>query len=145
MKYAKNYPDAEDVLQDSFVTIFEKIHQYKYQGSFEGWAKRIAINTALKRYRSQSKLQIVKEIETSEEVTLEVDEVIETDFLLNSIQELPDKYRLVFNLYAMDHFSHKEISEMLNISVGTSKSNLSRARLILKEKIIAHRKQQEKA
>jgi RNA polymerase sigma-70 factor (ECF subfamily) len=117
------------------VTIFKKISQFKNIGSFEGWMKRITINTALQRYRSVGVFDIVNENQIEEE-TIEVDEdSIKIDFLLRIIQELPNRYRLVFNLYVLDDYSHKEIAEMLNISTGTSKSNLARARMILKEKI----------
>jgi RNA polymerase sigma-70 factor (ECF subfamily) len=135
LKYSKNYAEAEDNLHDAFVTIFKKISQFKNIGSFEGWMKRITINTALQRYRSVGVFDIVNENQIEEE-TIEVDEdSIKIDFLLRIIQELPNRYRLVFNLYVLDDYSHKEIAEMLNISTGTSKSNLARARMILKEKI----------
>lgn len=135
LKYSKNYVEAEDNLQDAFMTIFKKIKQYKNNGSFEGWMKRIVINTALQRYRKESVLDVIKDDNIKEE-PVEVDTVdVSIDYLLQLIQKLPDKYRLVFNLYVLDGYSHKEIATLLNISVGTSKSNLSRARLILKEKI----------
>lgn len=135
LKYSRNYAEAEDNLQDAYVTIFNKINQFKGKGSFEGWLKRIAINTALQRYRSVGVFDIINE-DQIEDVDVEVDEDnISLDFLLGIIQELPDRYRLVFNLYALDDFSHKEIAKMLDISIGTSKSNLARARLILKDKI----------
>lgn len=135
LKYSRNNAEAEDNLQDAFVTIFKKIAQYKQKGSFEGWMKRITINTALQRYRSVGVFDIVNENQLKDE-SIDIDEdTITIDFLLSIIQELPDRYRLVFNLYALDGYSHKEIAEMLNISTGTSKSNLARARLILKEKI----------
>ena len=135
LKYSRNYAEAEDNLQDAFVTIFEKIAQYKNLGSFEGWIKRITINTALQHYRSVGVYDIVNENQIEDE-SIEVDEdSIKIDFLLGIIQELPDRYRLVFNLYVLDDFSHKEIADMLKISIGTSKSNLARARMILKEKI----------
>jgi len=135
IKYSKSYAESEDNLQDAFVTIFSKIKQYSGEGSFEGWMKRIVINTALQCYRKASVLDVIKDDVLEEEVVeVEVDQV-PLEFLLTIIQELPDKYRLVFNLYVLDGFSHKEIAEMLNVSVGTSKSNLSRARGILKEKI----------
>lgn len=135
LKYSRSRAEAEDNLQDAFVTIFNKIEQYKHQGSFEGWMKRITINTALQRYRSVGVFDIISE-DQIEDVSVEMDEdTIGVDYLLQIIQELPDRYRLVFNLYALDDYSHKEISEMLEISIGTSKSNLSRARLILKERI----------
>lgn len=135
LKYSGNYAEAEDNLHDAFVTIFKKISQFKNIGSFEGWMKRITINTALQRYRSVGVFDIVNENQIEEE-SIEIDEdSIKIDFLLRIIQELPNRYRLVFNLYALDDYSHKEIAEMLNISTGTSKSNLARARMILKEKI----------
>ena len=135
LKYSRNYVEAEDNLQDTFVTIFKKIEQFKNIGSFEGWMKRIAINTALERYRSAGVFNIVNENQIEEE-TIDIDEdSVSIDYLLQIIQELPNRYRLVFNLYALDDYSHKEIAEMLKISIGTSKSNLARARLILKEKL----------
>jgi RNA polymerase sigma-70 factor (ECF subfamily) len=135
LKYSRNYSEAEDNLHDAFVVIFKKIAQYKNKGSFEGWMKRITINTALQCYRSEGVFDIINE-DQIEDVSVEVeDDTISIDFLLQIIQELPDRYRLVFNLYALDGYSHKEVAEMLKISIGTSKSNLARARLILKEKI----------
>lgn len=135
LKYASSYADAEDILQDTFIIIFDKISQYKNQGSFEGWLKRIAINTALQRYRKAGVLNLINE-ENVSEVDVEVEEEsVPLDFLLQIIQELPDRYRMVFNLYVLDGYSHKEISDLLEISEGTSKSNLARARKILKNKI----------
>ncbi len=139
LKYSRSHAEAEDNLQDAFVTIFSKITQYNGKGSFEGWIKRIAINTALQRYRSVGVFDIINE-DAIEDVTVDIeDDDISIDYLLQIIQGLPDRYRLVFNLYALDGYSHKEISNMLNISQGTSKSNLARARLILKEKIEAYK------
>lgn len=135
LKYSKNYVEAEDNLQDAFLTIFDKIEQYKSKGSFEGWLKRITINTVLQRYRNEKVFDIINE-NTIEDVELEVDdENLSIDYLLQIIQELPDRYRLVFNLYVLDGYSHKEIADMLKINVGTSKSNLARARQILKQTI----------
>jgi RNA polymerase sigma-70 factor (ECF subfamily) len=136
LKYCKNTKDAEDVLQDSFVTIFQSIHKYTAKGSFEGWLKRITINKAIDKYH-QTKvkhLPIIEEI--TEDVLLEesINE-FPLDYLLECIQQLPNRYRLVFNLYALDNHSHKEIADLLKISVGTSKSNLHRAKKILKEEI----------
>ncbi|MCL7762161.1 RNA polymerase sigma factor [Polaribacter sp. Z014] len=146
LKYSRNYQDAEDNLQDSFITIFQKIEQYKNKGSFEGWLKRITINTTLQKYREKSPLQIVEEISNEvevEELNLE-NAVFNVDVLLGFIQQLPDRYRLVFNLYVLDNYSHKEIAEMLLISVGTSKSNLSRARKILKKELENYQKNSSK-
>lgn len=135
LKYSKNYVDAEDNLHDAFVTIFKKIEQYKNVGSFEGWIKRITINTALQCYRQVGVFDIINEA-AIEDVTVDINNNdVDLDFLLKIIQELPDRYRLVFNLYVLDGYSHNEISELLNISSGTSKSNLARGRYILKQKI----------
>ncbi|WP_439130229.1 RNA polymerase sigma factor [Polaribacter sp.] len=138
LKYAKNYQDAEDNLQDSFLAIFAKIKQYNHKGSFEGWIKRITINTALQKYREKAPLQIVNEVadDTEEEEIDFENSDFSVNVLLQCIQQLPDRYRLVFNLYVLDEYSHKEIATLLKISEGTSKSNLSRARKILKEKLM---------
>ncbi|MBU2938104.1 sigma-70 family RNA polymerase sigma factor [Lacinutrix sp. C3R15] len=139
LKYSRNYAEAEDNLQDAFVTIFNKISQFNNKGSFEGWLKRITINTALQCYRNKGVFEIVNE-EKIEDVTLEIeDDELSIEYLLKIIQELPDRYRLVFNLYALDGYSHKQIASMLTITTGTSKSNLARARQILKDKIETYR------
>ena len=135
LKYSRNYAEAEDNLQDAFLTIFDKIEQYKSKGSFEGWIKRVTVNTVLQRYRNEKVFDIINE-NTAENVELDVEEdTVSIDYLLKIIQELPDRYRLVFNLYVLDGYSHKDIAEMLEINIGTSKSNLARARLILKQTI----------
>ncbi len=147
LKYSRNYQDAEDTLQDSFLTIFSKIKQYKNQGSFEGWLKRITINTALQKYRIKAPLEIVSELSNNEEID-EVsfeNEIFNIDVLLAFIQQLPDRYRLIFNLYVLDNYTHKEIAKLLNISENTSKSNLSRARKILKNKLEIHQQKEQKA
>lgn len=137
LKYSANQQQAEDNLQDAFLMIFKKIPQYQNKGSFEGWMKRIVINTALQKYRKQAVFEIIRE-DHLKEPELEIDEdAVSVDYLLEIIQQLPDRYRQVFNLYALDGFSHKEIAEIMNISPGTSKSNLARARMILKGKIEA--------
>jgi len=143
LKYSKNKQEAQDNFQDGFVTIFEKIGQFKFNGSFEGWMKRVMINTVLVKYRKKNVLNIITE-EIPDEVIVDIDEdEVSLDFLLNLIQELPDRYRMVFNLYVLDGHSHKEISKMLHIAEGTSKSNLARARAILKSKIELHQESQQ--
>ncbi len=135
LKYSRNYGEAQDHLQDGFLIVFNKIEQFSFKGSFEGWLKRIMINNVLQHYRSQPFLSLVDEnIEDDCNIELD-DDSISIDYLLTIIQELPDRYRLVFNLYVLDEFSHQEIAEMLSINIGTSKSNLARARMILKNKI----------
>jgi RNA polymerase sigma-70 factor (ECF subfamily) len=135
LKYSRNYNEAQDNLQDGFLIIFNKIEQFSFKGSFDGWLKRIMINNVLQQYRNQTFLSLVNDdIEDNCEIDLD-DENISLDYLLKIIQELPDRYRLVFNLYVLDGFSHQEIADMLSINIGTSKSNLARARMILKDKI----------
>nr|WP_217424387.1 sigma-70 family RNA polymerase sigma factor [Flavobacterium sp. 28A] len=134
LKYSSNYADAQDNLQDGFLIIFRKIEQYSGKGSFEGWAKRILINSALQKFKGVRFMEVLNE--NIPEIEVEIDEEgIPLDYLMQIIQELPDQYRIVFNLYVLDGYSHKEISEMLKISTGTTKSNLHRARLLLKEKV----------
>jgi RNA polymerase sigma-70 factor (ECF subfamily) len=135
LKYSPNRAEAEDNLQDAFITIFSRIEQYQGKGSFEGWIKRITVNTALQKYRKKKTFEISNEAQI-EDAEVEVEQTtVPLDFLLKIVQELPDRYRLVFNLYVLDGYSHKEIAAMLGISDGTSKSNLARARMILKTKV----------
>jgi RNA polymerase sigma-70 factor (ECF subfamily) len=130
LRYAPNEAEAQDVLQDTFITIFKKIHQFKFKGSFEGWCKRIAVNTALQRYRGVKVYDLVNEdqLEDLEAVQVEESDDVPLKKLLSMVQELPERYRLVFTMYVMDGYSHKEIAEMMKITTGTSKSNLARAR-----------------
>lgn len=145
LKYAASYEEAQDHLQESFLIIFDKIYQYKGKGSFEGWMKRIAINTVLQSYRKKKEVPLQREElvrEKEERIDFEKEisnEDLSLSFLLKIVQELPEKYRLVFNLYALDGYSHKEIAGMLEISEGTSKSNLFRARANLAERIKEHK------
>jgi len=136
LKYSRNKTEAEDNLHDSFMTIYSKIGQFTNKGSFEGWMKRITINTVLQKFRKEQHLNVVSE-NLGEEVDIEDDfiEDIKLSTLLGYIQELPNKYRITFNLYVLDGYTHKEISALLGTSTGTSKSNLARAKMILKEKI----------
>ena len=120
--------------------IFKDIKKFKYKGSFEGWIKRITVNVALQKFRDKSVLQFddIEDHQIQEEdVFVDVDEKnISVDFLFSLIEELPPKYQLIFNLFVLDKYSHQEISELLKVSIGTSKSNLSRAKKILQKKII---------
>jgi RNA polymerase sigma-70 factor (ECF subfamily) len=142
LRYSPNKTEAEDNLQDSFITIFNKAEQFKDKGSFEGWIKRITVNTVLQKYRKQKVFDIKDEGQIEDTADEEVlDEGLPLDYLLKIIQELPDQYRLVFSMYVLDGYSHREIGELLGISTGTSKSNLARARGILKIKINTHRSQ----
>jgi len=136
LKYSPNYHEAEDNLQDAFLKIFQRIEQFKNKGSFEGWMKRVAINTVLQKYRKKKTFHLSNEEQIEEEEVVEVENnQVPLDFLLKIVQELPDRYQLVFTMYVLDDYSHKEIADSVGISVGTSKSNLARARGILKIKI----------
>lgn len=142
LKYTSNYEEAKDHMQESFITIFSKINQYKGKGSFEGWMKRIAINTVLQSYRKKREVPLQREelIKAKEkERSFDIEEISNTDlplsFLLTIVRELPEQYRLVFNMYALDGYSHKEIAEKLDIAEGTSKSNLFRARANLAKRV----------
>ncbi len=139
LKYSPNYQEAQDNLQDAFLTIFKKIEQYEGKGSFEGWIKRVTVNTVLQKYRKKKVFKLTNEAEIPEEIDEEI-EVAEVplDYLLKIIQELPDRYRLVFTMYVLDGYTHQEISELLGINIGTSKSNLARGRAILKKKVEAY-------
>jgi len=137
LKYCQNDSEAEDTLHDAFIEIFTNIKNFKATGSFEGWMKRIIINKAISRFKNSFFLTPIKD-DNLEEVIINDKEIdFPIDFLLSLIQELPHQYRLVFNLYELDEYTHKEIAAMLSISESTSKSNLHRAKLILKEKIIS--------
>ncbi len=137
LKYCRNEVDAEDNLHDAFITIFQKIKTYNNTGSFEGWMKRITIYKAIDKYKVNKPINIEINNDLLEEtVETEDDLDISLNEILKLIQDLPDQYRLVFNLYQMDGFSHKEIASLLNIQEGTSKSNYHRAKLILREKIM---------
>ena len=139
LQYSGNDEEARDILQEGFIKVFENLARYKHEGSFEGWMRRIMVNTALEKYRNRHNLYRVDDIDTIPEQDAEPDNMdysgLGASDLLGIIRELPPKYRMVFNLYAIEGYSHKEISKMVNISEGTSKSNLSRARAILQRRV----------
>ena len=136
LKYCRNEEDAEDNLHDAFIAIFQNIKTYKNKGSFEGWMKRITIYKAIDKYKAFKPTTVeIKDDILEDTVEVEENTNFSLEELLKLIQELPDQYRLVFNLYQMDGFSHKEISVLLKISEGTSKSNYHRAKLLLRDKI----------
>ena len=139
LKYCKSRAEAEDHLQDSFIKIFQNINRYANKGSFEGWMKRIVINSAIDRYKKDLYTVSVDEQRIAEEDTSIDSQAMSLPLntLLEMVQELPSRYRLIFNLYELDGYSHIEIADQLGISTGTSKSNLHRAKLILKEKVLA--------
>ncbi len=140
LRYTKDHSAAEDVLHEGFIKIFLNIASYKNKGSFEGWMRRIMVNTALERYRKNFQMYPVSdvtELESKMNTNIIVSELSAQELLV-LIKDLPPAYKMVFNLYAIDGYSHKEVGEILNISIGTSKSNLSRARKILQSKVRQH-------
>ncbi|WP_241687964.1 RNA polymerase sigma factor [Ancylomarina salipaludis] len=138
LRYAKSYDEAEDILHDGFIKIFHSLKSFRFEGSFEGWMRRIIVNTALERFRSKTQLYTVEEFDDiEEEDELDVKDA-PLDVLLNMVQDLPERYRMVFSLYVLDGYPHNEIAEVMQITIGTSKSNLARARSILKSKLIAY-------
>jgi RNA polymerase sigma factor (sigma-70 family) len=137
LRYARHRMEAEDLLQDSFIKIFDNIHRFEGKGSFEGWIRRIVVNTALK---SISKHSFQKEgigleniYESSEDPSVLAQ--LSEEEILKLIQELPDGYRIVFNLYCIEGYSHKEIGETLGIEESTSRSQLVKARNMLQNKV----------
>ena len=137
MRYTNDYHIAEDILQEGFIKVFKNIGKYRGEGSFEGWVRRIFVNTSIEHYRKKVNLYAVTEIENDNIKTYNgdvIDQLQEAD-LLKMIGELSIGYRTVFNMYVIEGYSHQEIAEMLGISEGTSKSQLSRARMLLQEKV----------
>jgi len=145
LRYASSSEEAEDILQEGFIKIFKKLGSYRGDGSFEGWIRRIFVNTAIEHFRRRRYLQPVTE---KEENTIEgkylsvLDELGEKD-ILELIAQLSPGYRTVFNMYVVEGYTHKEIGDMLGISEGTSKSQLSRAKVILQDMVKKHIDQQK--
>lgn len=137
-RYVKSSMEAEDVLVTSFTKVFDKIDQFKSEGSFEGWIRRIVVNEALTWLRKNRSMYMETNLDKAdyEPDYDNLSDHLETEDLLRMIQQLPTGYQIVFNLYAIDGYSHKEIAEQLNISENTSKSQLSRARVYL-QKLLA--------
>lgn len=137
LRYAANAEEAEDVLQEGFIKVYRKLSSFRSEGSFEGWIRRIFVNTAIEQFRRKSYLQPITE---REEATVEgkylsvLDNLAERD-IIGLVQQLSPGYRTVFNMYVVEGYTHKEIAEMLGISEGTSKSQLSRAKLILQDMV----------
>ncbi len=137
VRYSTNVDEAKDVLHDGFIKIFEKIDRYDYRGSFEGWVRRIIANTAIDNLRKRrdflSDYDITENLCEDDFIEEEKYKNISNEQVMKAIQCLSPSYKAVFNMYAFEGFSHKQIAEKLNISEGTSKSNLSKARVRLQE------------
>ena len=141
MRYAPNREDASEILNDGFMKIFTKIDkQYNTERSFVGWLRRIMINTALDYYRKQARQPHEEALTQAAALSLDGDQLSQLQYeeLIALVQQLTPAYRTVFNLYAIDGFKHEEIAEMLRISVGTSKSNLAKARVKLQQMLEKH-------
>ncbi len=138
-RYARTAADAEDILQDAFIKVFDKIHQFKFEGSFEGWIRRIIVNTALKKYtlRRYEKEVVGYEVKDKDESGMEPTAYshLTQKEILDLINNLPEGYKLIFNLYVIEGFQHEEIAEMLGIQPGTSRSQLVKARTMLQKQI----------
>lgn len=140
LRYANEYNSAQDLLQEGFVKVFRNIEKFRGEGSFEGWVRRIFVNTAIEHYRKQVNLYALHDSEAKMYEYYE-DNALETlkkEDIVKMIQQLSDGYRTVFNLYVIEGYSHKEIGDMLGISEGTSKSQLARARYLLQKMILEH-------
>jgi RNA polymerase sigma factor (sigma-70 family) len=138
MRYATDRMEAEDMLQNGFIKVFQKISDYRGEGSFEGWVRRIMVHSSIEYYRKHHKMMQVVDLQESgyeQSVNPEAASNLGAKDLMAMIQRLSPGYRMVFNLYAVEGYSHKEIAEMVGITEGASKSQLSRARAILKEQI----------
>jgi RNA polymerase sigma-70 factor (ECF subfamily) len=138
LRYAKSREEAEEILQEGFLKTFRYLHQFKHEGSLEGWIKKIMVNCALQKLRNSSRIAPVISIEAYQE-TFVIDEFIESSIaskeLLKLVMHLPPAYKAVFNLYVFEGYKHREIASMLGISEGTSKSNLADARTFLQRRI----------
>jgi RNA polymerase sigma-70 factor (ECF subfamily) len=136
-RYTDNREDAQDILQEGFIRVFKHIQSFRSEGSFEGWIRRIMVHTSIEHYRRNSRYFMV-DVKEAGDVHLDAEALssLSRDEILALIQELPTGYRTVFNLYAIEGYTHQEIGQMLNISDGTSKSQLSRAKRLLQEKLI---------
>ncbi|MDZ4716292.1 MAG: sigma-70 family RNA polymerase sigma factor [Cytophagales bacterium] len=137
LRYVKDRMEAEDVLVTSFLKVFDRIVQFKATGSFEGWIRKIVVNESLTFLRKHKNMYLETDLEAAEkEIEIQAaSHALEADDLLKLVAELPTGYRIVFNLYAVEGYSHKEIAEQIGITEGTSKSQLSRARSLLQSKI----------
>ena len=144
IRYVSDRTVAEDILQDGFITLFSKIGSYKGDGSFEDWARKIFVNTALMYLRKKDALKMSEELENARNLSSDLSSQMQNigyKELMKLITSLPAGFRTVFNMYVIEGYSHKEIADMMNITETTSRTQLSRARLWLQSKI----KEQENA
>jgi RNA polymerase sigma-70 factor (ECF subfamily) len=145
MRYSRNREEAEDILQDGFMQVFKSLHSFKFDGSFDGWIRRIMVYSAIASYRSKSKMQVViNNVENLPGIDVIDNEDVISNLgkkeLLKLVQALPPMYRLVFNLYVFEGLKHREIAKQLGVSEGTSKSNFHDAKVILQRAVISSMK-----
>ena len=143
LRFARNTLEADDILQEGFIKVFTFLKDFRQEGSLEGWIRRTIVNTAINYYNSKQnewKETSIDKAESYQSVTEDTLDKISTADLLNIIHELPEGYRMVFNLYIIEGYNHQEIAEMLRISENTSKSQLSRARMALQERLKQRKK-----
>ncbi len=142
MRYARDRQAAEDILQDGFIKIFRNLSKFRQEGSFEGWMRRIFVNTSIEHYRRKVNLYSI--VDSEDKVIDIVDEStfdhLQLQDLMDMVQSLSPGYRTVFNLYAIEGYNHREIAELLGVTEGTSKSQLARARQLLQAKVIEAQK-----
>lgn len=135
LRYAKDWPEAEDLLQDGFIKVFSDLPQFRFEGPLGGWVRKVILNVALQHVRRQQKLFVVEEIDRAAEMGHPDSDIIsrmDAEALTRLLQQLPAGYRAVFNLYVIEEYSHQEIAEMLGIDPGTSKSQLFKAKKTLR-------------
>lgn len=137
LRYASNREEAKDLLHDGFIKVFENIGKFNFSGSFDGWVRRIMINTTIDHYR-KNKNVFVKDVDEFTNLEMEEQEVevlsqLKTEDIMKLVQQLSPAYKAVFNMYVIDGLSHKEVAEELGISIGTSKSNLAKGKQNLKK------------
>jgi len=152
-RYTFDDDQAKDIVQDGFIKVFRNLHKFQFEGSFEGWIRRIMVNTAIDFTRKQKSSQQVsnetKPIEDYGDIAIEEEEEVPEEFQLKisdikaGMSELSTAYRNVFNLYVFENYSHQEIADELNISVGTSKSNLAKARANMKKILLKELKSRD--
>jgi RNA polymerase sigma-70 factor (ECF subfamily) len=139
-RYARDRDDAQDILQEGFIKLFDNLYRYKVTGSIEGWVRRIFVNTAIDHYRKQKNKYNLEDEGNLKDESIPTDDENDSKYshikpkdILSAMEQLSPAYRTVFNLYAIENYTHKEISEILDINIGTSKSNYAKAKANLKE------------
>lgn len=142
MRYARYSQEAEDFTQEGFIRVFKNLHQFNHQGSFEGWIRRIMVNTCLKNLKRKYVTNEISGIEDyqHQETYPEIFSKLSVEELMKLVNQLPDGYKTVFNLFAIEGYSHKEIGKLLNIGESTSRSQLAKARKILQKKVLLFQK-----